>query len=1062
MPDERRVVTVLFADVTGSTALGETNDPEDTRALLGRYYAVAREVVAEHGGTLEKFIGDAIMAVFGIPVAHGDDADRALAAALALRERVAADALTSSLVLRIGVNTGEVVAARESEAGDFLVTGDAVNVAARLQQHAEPGAIFVGERTRRAVSLFRFAEEQTIAVKGKREPILGSVLVERVAERRAARAPFLGRDRDLAQLDLVAQRAFGERRPQLVTVTAPAGTGKSRLVEEFAARLPEAGAMIATAQCLPYGAAVTFLPLRGLARGLLAASPEDDLTPALRRAFAAGGHSEADAARLASLIGTTLGDASDSERRDRDEVFTAWRLFIEALAVRGPLVVVFEDIHWASDTLLDLVEHVTTSRTTGPLVMFALARPELLDRRPTWGGGRRNFTSIGLEPLTPEETLRLVSVMTEGVPGPMAKGIVERAGGNPFFVGELVRAYEELHRAGKKDDDIQLPDTVHATVLARIDALPRGERSVLEYAAVAGRTARIEAVRALLPDASLPLIANAFDALVERDLLVPQGGGAYTFRHIVIREVAYATLPRVDRVRAHLQLAQWLERDAPARANELAELVAYHYRQAIALSPGGRLPDGLDVTTVVSALERAAEVAQRGAAYAEARQHLQEAIRLAPPAEHLRLNERVGDVMQFGDAAITGYAEAFARWQAAGAIDASTGARLAVKQLGVAGRWPGSISEAMDEKEFDELAAVAERLLDKAPDESLSASLACARAFAATRGGVTDRATADALVRQIESARRTFASSGDVEGESGALDALAAAYRATGRYADAFDAQEQRLLSSDRLSLLERIDAWSVSVWDLVYLGRFDEAVDRYGAARAALRAGEPEYILSHAASWAAYAAMLCGRWDETLQLADTLLEMREQSPITVGRFTFQGWVSALRVASARLDSTRHARYRSTFTAIADVERLRPAMRPLWLAVLERDGALARTFLSQPDGSRDRKGELVAMVLLELGELIPEAELVALEQQSLADPPMLTVRVDLARALRAGPDETRRAIADLDARAFVADAARAAALLALRTHDPRDRADAERRLGALGDRAFSQRLAEEW
>ncbi len=1062
MSEERRVVTILFADVTGSTALGETSDPEDTRAVLGRYYAIAREVVAEHGGTLEKFIGDAVMAVFGIPQAHGDDAERALAAALVLRERVTADAQTAALTLRIGVNTGEVVAARDTGAGDFLITGDAVNLAARLQQHADPGEILAGERTCRAVSTFRFAEEQKIVVKGKREPIGGSVLLGRLAERRAARAPFLGRERDLAQLELVAQRAFGERRPQLVTITAPAGTGKSRLVEEFATRLPDPAATVATAQCLPYGAAVTFLPLRGLVRGLLGVTGDRGLAPRLREAFASAGHSDADATRLGALIGATLGDEGDSERRDRDEIFTAWRLLVEALAARGPLVVVFEDLHWASDTLLDLVEHVTTSRTTGPLVLFALARPELLDRRPTWGGGRRNFTSIGLEPLTTEETQRLVAVMTEGVPGPIAEGIVERAGGNPFFVGELVRAYEELHRAGQRDDEIKLPDTVHATVLARIDALPVNERSVLEYAAVAGRTARVEAVRAMLPDFAARAIADALDALTDHDLLLRQGSDAYTFRHIVIREVAYATLPRAERVRAHLRIARWLETDAPARANELAELVAYHYRQAIALSPARRLPEGLPVGTVIAALERAAEVASRGAAYAEAAQHLREAIRLAPAEELLRLHERLGDLIQFGDDSIAGYTEAFDRWRATGGTDALVGARLMVKRLGVAGRWSGSLSAPMDEREFFELAAVAQGLLDTSGDEFLSAGLACAKAFQLTRGGVTDPAVAEAIVRDIEAARRTFASRGDVESESAALDALAAAYRACGRYEDALRAQDVRIANSDRLSLLERIDAWGTSIWDLVYLGRFADAIDRFAAARAALRAGEPEYTLSHAASWAAYAAMLIGRWDETLRLGDMLLEMREQSQITVGRFTFPGWVSAMRVASARLDATRLARYRSAFIAIADVGRLSKNTRALWQAFIDQDAALAREFVTQPVGSRERKGELIAMVVFDLGQTPPEGELLTLERQSIADPPMLTLRVRLARALNGSVEDLRRAIAAFDEHDFVADAARAAALLALRTHDTGDRADAERRLTALGDRAYRQKLAEEW
>src|SRR5258708_31926160 len=316
MPEERLVVTVLFADVTGSTAMGESNDPEDVRALLGRYYSIARDVVGAHGGTLEKFIGDAVMAVFGPPQAHGDDAERGLVAALALREAVAGDPLTAALALRIGVNAGEVVAARQSATGDFLVTGDAVNVAARLQQHAEPGAILAGGRTRRAVRGFRFGEEQQLTVKGKRETIAASTLIEQLAERQAPRAPFLGRGHDLAQLELVAQRAFSERHPQLVPITAPAGTGKSRLVEEFARRVG-GGAMVATAQCLPYGATVTFLPLRGLVRGLLDAEREEDVLPRVHAPFTAGPHSQAAAERLTGLIRPTLGDPTQSERRER-------------------------------------------------------------------------------------------------------------------------------------------------------------------------------------------------------------------------------------------------------------------------------------------------------------------------------------------------------------------------------------------------------------------------------------------------------------------------------------------------------------------------------------------------------------------------------------------------------------------------------------------------------------------------------------------------------------------------------------------------------------------------
>jgi len=1060
MPEERRVVTVIFADVMGSTALGEATDPEDVRAVLGRYYGIAREVVAEHGGTLEKFIGDAVMAVFGIPQAHGDDADRALAAALTLRQRVAADAQTAALRLRIGVNTGEVVAARDAAGGDFLVTGDAVNIAARLQQHAEEGAILVGERTRRAVAgAFRFEDEQRLAVKGKAASLAAATLVEQLQGRRAQGTPFLGRATDLAQLELVARRAFAERRPQLVTISAPAGTGKSRLVDEFAARLG-GEVVVATAQCLPYGAAVTFLPLRGLLRGLLRLERDDGLIAPLRAVLTAAGHSDTDAQRLCAIIGATLGDTGDTERHDRDEIFAAWRLLIEVLAGRGPLVVVFEDLHWASDTLLDLVEHVTVSRTSAPLVMVALARPELLDRRPTWGGGRRNFTSLALEPLTAAEARQLVGVLTEIVPGRIADRIVERAGGNPFFVGELVRAYEDRRRAGTLDDDIVLPDTVHATVLARIDGLPASERSVLEFAAVAGRTARAAAIGTLLPHLDAAEIATALDALVERELLTPQGAGAYTFRHIVIREVAYATLPRADRVRAHLRLARWLEEDAPAHGNELVELTAYHYRQAISLSPGGRVPEGLPVATVMRALERAAQVASNGGAYREARQQLGEAIRIAPAEEHLRLSELLGDLLRFGDAAIDGYAQAFALWEATPGADPSVGARLMVKRLSVLGRWSGSLSRPLEDHEFDALVTVARQLLRGAPDEMLEAQLACARAFQA-RAAVTGASALADLAREVGSARRLYAERGDAEAESAALDALGSLYRDC--YFDferALEFGRERIANSARLGLLERADAWSVSVWDLTLLGRYHDAIDAYDAARRALRAGEPDYILAHAAAWATYSAMLCGRWDDSQRLADGVISMREQVGEGIGRFTTPALFAAIRVAAARLDATRLARARSVFAAVADIPRLHPPSRWLWESFIESDTRMAREYLLQPTGQRERKSELIAMILFDVGELIPEPELDAIERQVEREPAVMTLRLHAARALNRGVPELREVISALDQGDLVFDAARATALLAMRTGAAADREDAERRLQALGDLLFLARLAE--
>ena len=1060
MAEERRVVTLLFSDVTGSTAMGESSDPEDVRAILGRYYAIAREVIGAHGGTVEKFIGDAVMAVFGIPQAHGDDAERALVAALALRQAVAADPQTEGLLLRIGVNTGEVVATRQTGASDFLVTGDAVNVAARLQQHAEPGTIAVGGRTRRAVTGFAFGEEKRFDVKGKREPIDASVLVDRLADRRGPLAPFLGRGDDLAQLDLVARRAFSERRPQLVTITAPAGTGKSRLVEEFARRVD--GATVATAQCVPYGAAVTFLPLRGLVRSLFDVARDEDMWSAVENAFIDAGHPAEDARRLAMIIGMTLGDETQSERRDRDEVFSAWRLLIETFAARGPLVVVFEDLHWASDTLLDLAEHITMSRMATPLVIFALARPELLDRKPGWGGGRRNFTSLGLEPLSETQTRELVGRLAEGAPASIAGRIVERSGGNPFFAAELARAYQERRREGATDEEIILPDSVHATVLARIDALAAEERSILELGAVTGRTVRAAAIHALLPDVDEARIGRALDDLAQRDLLVPQSAGAYTFRHIVIREVAYATLPRAERVKAHLRLAQWLETHASARSNERAELVAYHYRQAMALSPGGRLPESLPAAIVVDALERAARAASTATAHREASELLRQAIRLAPREDHIRLLELWGDLLQFGTDAMDAYKTAYERWKGTpeGGRDPRVGARVLVKSLLVFARWAGSLAKPLTHDEFVLAADEASRLLTRTPDEVVEAWLACARSFEVTRYPLPDPGAVARMIADVERAVALFASRGDAEAESAALDALGSIHQSNGDPERALGVARQRIAASSGLSLLERVDAWASAVWNLGYLGRYDEAIATWRDARKAIRSGEPAYMLAHATGWAAYAAAVSGRWDTTIEIADILLGLREDALHLGQRFTYPGWVGALRVVSARQDTTRLARYSSVFANIAAPEHLHEPMRSAWMAVINRDAAAAKRFLAAPYGPRDRQGELIALLLFEFDERLAEEEIAHIEAHARRAPPVLTLRLQLARAVNADAAALRRAIAVLDDGHLLPDAARAATLLALRTKDPADRADAHRRLEALGDRAYLQKLQE--
>jgi hypothetical protein len=364
--------------------------------------------------------------------------------------------------------------------------------------------------------------------------------------------------------------------------------------------------------------------------------------------------------------------------------------------------------------------------------------------------------------------------------------------------------------------------------------------------------------------------------------------------------------------------------------------------------------------------------------------------------------------------------------------------------------------------EFDAIAAEARRLLDLGPDENVEAKLACARCFERTRHTNLSPAEIAELQRGVEKAAAFYAARGDIEGESEALDALAAIFHsALGDWERSQAATQRRLANVDRLSLVERIDAWAVLAWSLVFAGRYDEAIATRGRCIASSHAGDPVFALAHITSWATLAARLCGRWDEALALGDALLAMREESQRPIGRFTLPGWSAAIHVAAARLDTTRLARLRSAALAIANFDQLTEPSRSAWTALLERDPEAARRYLAAPLAAPDRKGELLAMLLLEWGERVDEATLAALEAAANGTR-VLTLRVQLARALNSGPAELRQAIAALDTGGHVADAARAASVLALQTRDERDRTDAVRRLEALGDRMYLQRLAEEW
>ena len=899
MSEERRIVTVLFADVTGSTAMGEEMDPEEVRGLLGRYYEIAKGVVSEHGGTLEKFIGDAVMAVFGLPSAHGDDAERAVAAALALRDRARADErLGPRLAVRFGVGTGEVVAARDPSAGDFLVTGDAVNVAARLQQAAEPWQVLVTERTAHAAAGgFDFGGDLQVEAKGKSAPIVARAVLNR-RERSArlpARPPLVGRNADVEQLQLVAKRAFSERRPSLVSLIAPAGTGKTRLLEEFLEWLegfrPET--IVATAQCLPYGQQLTYWPMRQVLftlTGVTEDASPSELLDAIRAWLTRAGADPAGAELLAATIGMA------EMAPDRSQLFSAWRDAIEAASRVAPVVVVFEDLHWSSDSLLDLVEYLMQPRGEAPILLIALTRPELLDRRPTWGGGRRNHLALSLEPLSDGAVAELVRHLLETESPELVATVVERSEGNPFYAGELVRSAIERGSIEK------LPDTVQATVLARLDLLPPGERRALQLGSVFGRSFRIPGIAAVEADLDDP------EALVERlamrDLIWPADADRYTFRHILIREVAYGTLPRVERARLHAAAAGWLAARAEGREQAVAEIIALHYREAAVIASAidpdseetGRIRD-----LAVAWLERALDAATAVEASPEAVRHARSALELARPEKMPRLHERIGDLLG-GDAGSDSYIKALELYEAAGAPAADRLRVLAGRLMAVT-RMQGAIANRMGDEEMDALRAKGEALAAQTNDRAALARFRAADAFYPFwKQADATSAELAAADRSAETAYELAAEIDDANLMSAALDAQGGIGTAKEDWVAVRELAYRRLEFGDRLSLYERVDAYSMIAWSACLTGELQEAVRVSGAAVALVRPGQAPGPVLHALSWRSCALCLVGEWDEVLRVgARSVAVWLETGQLAAG-YALRGFLSALDVARARRD----------------------------------------------------------------------------------------------------------------------------------------------------------------
>lgn len=922
--EERKLATILFADVLGSTELGEQLDPERLRVVLRTYFAAMASAINAWGGTVEKYIGDAVMAVFGVPTAREDDAERALRAAQEMLTRLGELNLEFErrhgvrLEIRIGVNTGEVIAPVGARpAGQFIVSGDAVNVAARLEQASEPGTILVGERTHHSTRhVFRFGPPIELELKGKAGRVVGRRALETMAEGGRGlefQAPMVGRERELATLIGLLEDAFEAEIPELGVVLGPAGIGKSRLLREFvaAAKEREPEVVVLRGRCLAAGHGITFWPLGEILRAACRISldePAQNAGAKLRTtadALLEPLHLAPDeVSETIDALATSANIGLDGNRMEglapeavANAMARAWPRFLTALASASPTAILLEDLHWADERMLEMVELLAT-RSQGRLLILGTSRPELLDANPAFAAGRDNLTAITLRPLSERQGRQLVEALLSetDLPDKLSSGILQKADGNPFFLEEMIqRLIDEgaLIREGDRwrstarAGEIQLPDSVHALLAARIDALPADEKRVLQEAAVIGRifweTPLTETLGGLDVGHTLLSLERKGLVLAQQTSSIA-GENEYLFRHVLIRDVAYTSVPKTRRARAHADVAAWIERLAGERIEEFGEVVAHHYRSAIAGEDADLAwtdePSGREEARrrAVQALLAAGASARRRFAVAKAVELHGAALELAETdAERIQAHEALGDdhdALFHGDEAVAEYMEVTGLAHAGRSGDAVM-ARVAAKTAETASRF-GAFRSNPDPQHLEEL--VAEGLARVGSDEAVRARLLIAqgglnRAWMGrqlSRGLNEGRSDPTPISERIRSAQKGLALAERIDQPELiylATDVLAVLHWSAnefGAYRRDFERQ---------LSLLPRVSSHRQRA-DILFgasVATFEQG--DYGEAA---RLGERAYALAaelspHEAMHASFAIMLpsymSGAWDRVLEL---------------------------------------------------------------------------------------------------------------------------------------------------------------------------------------------------
>ena len=619
--DERRVVTVIFVDLVGFTARAERLDPEDVRAVLAPYHERVRREIESFGGTVEKFIGDAVMGIFGAPLAHGDDAERAVRAALVIRDSVG-ELAGGDLQLRIAVNTGDAVVSLGARPalGESMVAGDVVNTAARLQTAAPINGVAVGQETYiETRGVIEYQPTEPVVAKGKERPIKAWVAVcalTEAGERPLSNSSIVGRTCETAILRALWERAGGERLPHLISIFGSAGIGKSTVAAEFVRTATENGARVASGRSLPYRESGTYGALATQVMELSAVF-ESDAAPVVAeklrtRTAELLANAHADPDLVAGHLGVIVGIDAGNEASDRDALFHSTRQFLEAVAREQPTILVFEDIQWANANMLDLIETLATHVRGLPILLVTLSRPELLDTREGWGAGLSGYTALTLAPLD-QQHARELAVRRLGNTDRLDE-VMRLAEGNPLFIEQLAATIDETASG-------TLPTSVRGLVAARLDALPRPERALLLDAAVVGKVFWHGALREINPENRD--LTHLLEELERRDLVrheiasIIQDEQQFAFTNVLIRDVAYDLLPRADRTRRHARVAEFFERSTGASGEAIGAL-ARHWR------------DAGDYERAIQQLVRAAEQAERGWAKDHAALLYREALELAP------------------------------------------------------------------------------------------------------------------------------------------------------------------------------------------------------------------------------------------------------------------------------------------------------------------------------------------------------------------------------------------------------------------------------------------------